>query len=354
MDPMAAVAMRGELVLLVTTDCNLRCRYCYARGGEDPQQMSWEVAKRALDLMFERFDGFDVQFSGGEPLLNMELVERVVEYTKGRGVRHRIQTNATLIDRRVARWIRELGISVGVSLDGLPEVNDRLRPFPDGRGSTAAAISGIESLGAEGIRVGLTCVLSAENAPGLPGLVELASYLGNVEGIALDLLRPVGRAEGNVKPADPDLAARFVKAALRRAEELALMGGRRVGFREAERVRLLLSRGLERKYRCPFDARRYLVVDPRGRVWPCPSLVGIPEFCLGDVFDEGLADELAGRLERCRKLIPAPPRCSACSERRLCGGPCLARIHVERSIDTECRVRRAFIDFARRGMEDAA
>ena len=346
--------MRGELVLWVTTDCNLRCRYCYARGGEDPQYMSWEVAKRALDFMFGHFNGFGVQFSGGEPLLNMELVEKVVEYTKRRGVRHQIQTNATLIDKEVARWIRELGISVGVSLDGLPEVNDRLRPFADRRGSTAAAISGIQSLRAEGIRVGLTCVLSAENVTGLPRLVDFASYLGNVEGIALDLLRPIGRAEGDVKPADPDLAVRFVNAALRRAEELALMGGGRVGFREAERVRFFLSRGLERKYRCPFDARRYLVVDPKGRVWPCPSLVGIPEFCLGDVFDEGLADELDDRLERCRKLIPAPPRCSTCPERRLCGGPCLARIHVERTIDAECRVRRAFIDFARRGMEDAA
>jgi len=347
---MAAVAMRGELVLLVTTDCNLRCRYCYARGGEDPQQMSWEVAKRALDLMFERFDGFDVQFSGGEPLLNMELVERVVEYTKGRGVRHRIQTNATLIDRRVARWIRELGISVGVSLDGLPEVNDRLRPFADGRGSTAAAVSGIESLGAEGIRVGLTCGLSAENAPGLPGLVELASYLGNVEGIALDLLRPIGRAEEDVKPADPDLAARFVNAALRRAEELALMGGRRVKFREVERIRYLLSHGLERKYRCPFDARRYLVVDPRGRVWPCPSLVGFPEFYLGDVFEDGFADELGDRLERCRGLIALPRYCSACPERPLCGGPCLARTYAEQLTGgtnlTECYVRRAFINFA--------
>ena len=349
--------MRGELVLWVTTDCNLRCRYCYARGGEDPQYMSWEVAKRALDLMFGHFDGFDVQFSGGEPLLNMELVEKVLEYTRRRGVRHQIQTNATLIDKEVARWIRELGISVGVSLDGLPEVNDRLRPFPDGRGSTAAVISGIESLRAEGIRVGLTCVLSAENAAGLPGLVELASYLGNVEGIALDLLRPIGRAEEDVKPADPDLAVRFVNAALRRAEELALMGGRRVKFREVERIRYLLSRGLERRYRCPFDARRYLVVDPRGRIWPCPSLVGFPEFYLGDVFEEGFADELGDRLKRCRELIPPPPRCSACSERRLCGGPCPARIHAGRSggSEIECHVRRAFIDFARRGgREDAA
>ena len=342
----------GELVLWVTTDCNLRCRYCYANGGENPEYMDWQVAKRALDLMLNYFDSFKVQFAGGEPLLNMDLIERVVNYTGGLSIRYQIQTNATLIDRGVARWIRELGISVGVSLDGLPEVNDFLRPFADGRGSTTATISGLESLRAEGIRVGLTCVLSAENVAGLPGLVELASYLGNVEGISLDLLRPMGRAKrGEVDPADPALAARSVNAALRRAEELSLMGGRRVKFREVERIRYLLSHGLERKYRCPFDARRYLVVDPKGRAWPCPSLVGIPEFYLGNILEDDFADELSDKLERCRGLIALPRYCSVCPERRLCGGPCLAQTYAGQLSGevnlTECYVRRAFINFAR-------
>ena len=306
--------------------------------------------------MLNYFDSFKVQFSGGEPLFNMDLIERVVDYTRGPGIRYQLQTNATLIDRGVARRIKKLGISVGVSLDGLPEVNDLLRPFADGRGSTTATISGIENLRTEGIRVGLTCVLSAENAAGLPELVELASYLGNVEGISLDLLRPIGRAErGEVRPADPALAARSVSAALRRADELALLGGRRVKFREVERIRYLLSHGLKRKYRCPFDACRYLVVDPKGRAYPCPSLTSFPQFYLGNVLEEGFADELGDRLKRCRELIPPPPRCSACSERRLCGGPCPARIHAGRSggSEIECHVRRALIDFAR-GRDHAA
>jgi len=341
----------GELVLWVTTDCNLRCRYCYANGGENPEYMDWLVAKRALDLMLNYFGRFKVQFAGGEPLLNMDLIEQVVGYTKSWGIRYQIQTNATLIDRGIARRIKKLGISVGVSLDGLPEVNDRLRPFADGRGSTTATISGLENLRAEGIRVGLTCVLSAENVAGLPGLVELASYLGNVEGISLDLLRPIGRAERvEVRPTDPALAARSVNAALRRADELALLGGRKVKFREVERIRYLLSHGLERKYRCPFDARRYLVVDPKGRAYPCPSLTSFPQFYLGNVLEDGFADELSDKLERCRGLIALPRYCSTCAERSLCGGPCLAQTYAgqlsEETKPTECYVRRAFINFA--------
>ena len=183
-----------ELVLWVTTDCNLRCRYCYANGGDEPEYMDWQIAKQALDTMICQSSGFKIQFAGGEPLLNMDLIEQVVHYTHGRGAVYQLQTNATLIDASIARSLKRLGIDVGVSLDGLPAVNDPLRPFPDGQGSTLATITGLENLRAVGICVGLTCVLSAENVTGLPGLVELASYLGNVEGITFDLLWPIGRA----------------------------------------------------------------------------------------------------------------------------------------------------------------
>ncbi len=176
-----------ELVLWVTTDCNLRCRYCYASGGDKAEYMDCQVAKQALDLMLSQSDGFKIQFAGGEPLLNMDLIEQVVGYTQGLGIRYQLQTNATLIDDKIAGNLKRLAVDVGVSLDGLPAVNDPLRSFADGQGSTAATIAGLENLRAAGIGVGLTCVLSAENVTELCGLVELASYLGNVDGINLTL-----------------------------------------------------------------------------------------------------------------------------------------------------------------------
>ncbi len=342
-----------ELVLWVTTDCNLRCRYCYANGGDETEYMDWQVAKQALDLMLSHSDGFKVQFAGGEPLLNVDLIEQVVRYTQGWGVAYQLQTNATLIDTSTARSLKRLGIDVGVSLDGLPTVNDSLRPYADGHGSTAATIAGLEKLRVAGIHVGLTCVLSAENVTGLPGLVELASYLGNVEGITFDLLRPIGRAKkGKVRQADPALAARFVSAALRRADELALIGGRRVRFREVERINYFLSHGVERKYRCYFDASQYLVVDPKGSAYPCPSLTSFPEFYLGNVLEPTFINGLDANLRRCRGLITLPHYCSTCSERWLCAGPCPAQTYAQQLTGeikpTECYIKRVFIDYARR------
>ena len=339
------------LVLWVTTDCNLRCRYCYAEGGEKPEYMSWEVAKRALDFMREHSEGFKVQLAGGEPLLNMGLVEQVVRYTPNWRVIHQLQTNATLITPEVARRIKGLELRIGVSLDGLPKVNDLLRPFPDGRGATKAAIAGIENLGRRGIRVGLTCVLSEESAPGLAGLVQLLSYLGNVEGISLDVLRPTGRGS-KVRQADSVEAAHFLRLALKRADELVQMGGRRVKFREAERLRLLLAGKGERHFRCYFDACAQLVVKPNGDAYPCASLVPFPEFLLGNVLEKDFGRSLEEKLREKRELISLPERCLSCPEFWLCQGPCPAWVYASRRMGgedlVECSLKKTFLSYVRR------
>jgi uncharacterized protein len=347
-----------ELVLWVTTDCNLRCRYCYANGGDEADYMNWRVAKRALDIMIGQFGHFKIQFAGGEPLLNMDLIEQVVRYTQGLGIGYQLQTNATLIDEKVAVNLKRMGIDVGVSIDGLPEVNDSLRPFADGHGSTAATIAGLEKLRMAGIGVGLTCVLSAENVAGLPGLVDLASYLGNVEGIAFDLLRLIGRAsKDSVRQANPTLAARSVSAALKRADELALMGGRRVRFREVERMRYLLINGIRRRHRCYFDAGQLLMVKPNGDTYPCASLAGFPrQFYLGNILEQGFTDEVGVNLQRCRQLITPPHYCLTCSRHWLCGGPCPAQTYAQQLAGeiqpTECYIKRALIDYISDGRKD--
>jgi uncharacterized protein len=342
-----------ELVLWVTTDCNLRCRYCYASGGDKAEYMDWQVAKQALDIMLSHSDGFKIQFAGGEPLLNIDLIEQVVGYTQGMGIRYQLQTNATLITDKVAKNLKRLAVDVGVSLDGLPAINDPLRPFADGYGSTAATIAGLKNLRAADIRLGLTCVLSADNVAGLSGLVELASYLGNIDGISLDLLRLVGRArKSSAKQADPILAARSVSAALRRADELALMGGSRVRFREVKRMRYLLSHGIRRQHRCYFDAGQSLMVKPNGDAYPCASLANFPEFYLGNILEEGFTDELGDNLQRCRQLITSPDYCLTCPDHSLCGGPCLAQTYAQQLAGemklTECYIKRAFINYVRR------
>ncbi len=93
--------------------------------------MGWVTARRAIDVMAECFDGFKIQFTGGEPLLNLGLIERAVDYLDEMGLQVpcQVQTNATLITPDVAGRLQSLKIGIGVSLDGPPSVNDRIRPF---------------------------------------------------------------------------------------------------------------------------------------------------------------------------------------------------------------------------------
>lgn len=338
----------GLLLLWVTTDCNLRCRYCYACGGDNKEYMSWPVAKRAIDLMAGQSGNFKVQFAGGEPLLNLPLVEQVVRYMDEEqiGAGYQLQTNATLVTESAAQKLKDLKIAVGVSLDGLPAVNDRLRPFHDSKGSTTATVAGIKNLGKAGIRAGLTCVLSAENVAGLPGLVDLASYLGNIEGISIDVLRPAGRAQQAMR-ATPEMAALYLDAAIRRADQIAAMGGPVVKFREVERMRHMLATGQSRGYRCYFDACRSVMVAPRGDAYPCASLAE-PEFFLGNVTDEGIPDALWGGLARSKRKIGLPERCLGCADLDLCGGPCPAGTYsTGGDVGVECAVRKVYVRHAR-------
>ena len=182
------------LVLSLTGNCNLACRYCYA-SAQDRRTMTWETARRAIDLAAEGGTSFILQFSGGEPLLSLPLLRQMADYIRINRIRARmdLQTNGTLITDETADFLRGAGIGIGVSLDGRPHVHDVHRCYPDGCGSSMDVIAGIQRLGQRGIAVGLTCVVTAENVGELPGIIEMAYYLGNVRHIGFDLLRMQGR-----------------------------------------------------------------------------------------------------------------------------------------------------------------
>jgi len=344
----------GLLALSVTVDCNLRCRYCYACGGEKKATMSWTVAEKAIDVMAERFTAFKVQFTGGEPLLNLDLIEKVMDHMAdlGLSIPCQVQTNATLITSDVARRLKDLELAIGVSLDGPPLVNDALRPFPDGRGSTAAALRGILALRDNGIFVGSTAVLTEDSVGSLCGLVDLFSYLGNIKGIAIDFVRPIGRAKTSIQP-DPMKASEGVEAAIIRAEHLATAGGGLIKFRELERMKSTIHLEKNRQHHCFFDSCRSLVVLPDGLSYGCPSLLH-PEMMMGCVTKPHFACCLRDMMAKTRCLVAGPMECSVCPDRWLCGGPCLAHYQAGRNLAIECSVKRIFMRHARNEVDKPA
>ena len=140
------------LCLHVAHDCNLRCRYCFAKTGSFGGQrafMSEAIGKKALDMLILASGSrpyCEVDFFGGEPLLAWPLIKELVAYGRereqqtGKQIKFTLTTNAILLDAEVQAFLDREKISLVLSLDGRPEVNDRMRPFPDRSGSYARAL----------------------------------------------------------------------------------------------------------------------------------------------------------------------------------------------------------------------
>ena len=304
------MAERFLLVLWLTERCSLRCAYCYAGAECSGRDMDCATANAAIDHLAGH--PLKIQFAGGEPLLNLALAEEVCRYVEEKEIdaAFQMQTNGTLLDREKARTLARLGISVGVSLDGVPEVNERTR------GETLRVVEGVRQLGMAGIVTGLNAVVTAENVEALPRLVDFALYLGNVGGIGLDLLRHAGRGSNGPGDASPEQLRTALRGMWRRSRELERLSGRRIQLREVELARRRL-RGEGRGDYCYAQCGRSVVVTPEGRLWPCGSLRGA-EYAMGT------AEELAS--ERVLAIqAPEDGRCGSCRYGAVCPRGCPAR-----------------------------
>ena len=157
----AAEGMGPVVVWNSTRTCNLKCRHCYmssdARKYQD--ELTTEEAKRFIDDLAD-FRVPVLLFSGGEPLIRPDFFE-LAEYAGRKGVRPTLSTNGTLITREVAQRIKDLGVGyVGISLDGLRDVNDKFRGV---EGAYEKAMQGIENCVAVGQRVGLRFTINHHN-----------------------------------------------------------------------------------------------------------------------------------------------------------------------------------------------
>jgi 12,18-didecarboxysiroheme deacetylase len=155
----------------VTRRCNLKCVHCYAHARDEafPDELSLREGKAVLDDLAQ-FGSPVVLFSGGEPLMRPDLPE-LAAYAVSKGMRAVISTNGTLITPPVAQELKSIGLSyVGISLDGLRDVNDRFRGL---KGAFEKALEGIASCQEAGIKVGLRFTMNRLNAGEIPGIFDL-------------------------------------------------------------------------------------------------------------------------------------------------------------------------------------
>ena len=156
--------------------CNLKCIHCYAqsRDIEYEDELTTQQGKELIDDLAQ-FGSPVILFSGGEPTMRKDLPELAM-HARDKGMRAVISTNGTLIDEKMAKVLKDIGLSyVGVSLDGMRETNDKFRGVP---GAFDAALQGMRNCKKEGIKVGLRFTINKKNAQDIPAIFDLLEEEG--------------------------------------------------------------------------------------------------------------------------------------------------------------------------------
>lgn len=184
---------RGPVIVWNSTRaCNLTCRHCYASAGAEPaaDELTTQEGFELIDQL-EELNVPVLLLSGGEPLIRPDVFD-LIAYAREKGIRVTLSTNGTLIDKKVARKLKDLGVSyVGISLDGLEETNDRFRGQ---KGAFKRALKGIRNCLELDQKVGLRFTITRANYQDIPGIFKLLEQ-ENIPRVCFYHLVASGRGE---------------------------------------------------------------------------------------------------------------------------------------------------------------
>ena len=316
------------LCLHVAHTCNLNCTYCFAAQGKyhgERALMSFETGKRALDFLVENSGkrrNLEVDFFGGEPLMNFEVVKQLVAYARsiedkcGKHFRFTLTTNGVLLDDEVTEFANRECHNVVLSLDGRKEVHDRLRKTINGKGSYDTIVPKfqkfVKARGDKGYYVRGT--FTHNNTDFTNDIFHMADL-----GFTELSMEPVVCAPGEEYAlTEEDLPVLFeqyeilAKEMLRRERE-----GRPFTFYH---YMLDLTGGpcIYKRISGCGSGTEYLAVTPWGELYPCHQFVGDPKYSMGNIWDGVTNKALQDEFKLCNAY--ARPDCKDCWAKLYCSG----------------------------------
>lgn len=321
------------LCLHIAHDCNLRCRYCFASTGDfgtSRTLMTAETGFKAIDFLIERSGtrrNLEVDFFGGEPLLNFEVVKQIVKYalekekTANKNFRFTLTTNAVLLNEEHKKFINEYMGNIVLSIDGRPEVNDKMRFRADGRGTYGDILPKIKDMADSRNQDGyyVRGTFTRENLDFSKDVLHLADL-----GFKQISVEPVVAA----KDSGFDLRQEDLPELFHEYESLVLeYVNRRKDSRWFNFFHFMmdLDHGpcLVKRTKGCGSGCEYLAVTPEGDLYPCHQFVGMDEFKMGNV-NNGL--EINNDIHDLfvRENIYSKPDCKQCWAKFFCSGGCAA------------------------------
>lgn len=347
------------LCLHIAHDCNLRCKYCFAgKGGYhgDRGLMSFDVGCRALDFLIGQSAGrrnLEVDFFGGEPTMNFDVVKRLVEYGRGReketgkNFRFTLTTNGVLLSDEVLDFANKEMHNLVLSIDGRREVNDRMRPTASGKGSYDIILpkfkKAAESRNQTDYYVrGTYTHFNTDFAQDVLHLHDQGFEQISVEPVVCDPSEPYALKEEDI----PVLLEQYdilAKEIIKRRKE-----GRFINFFH---FMIDLEGGpcvAKRLSGCGAGGE-YLAVTPWGDLYPCHQFVGEEKFLLGNVYDGIINTDIPREFGSAN--VYTKPECRECFAKFYCSGGCMANSYhstgsINGNYEMGCTLQRKRIECA--------
>lgn len=345
------------LCLHIAHDCNLACKYCFAEEGEyhgRRAMMSFEVGKKALDFLVANSGNrvnLEVDFFGGEPLMNWDVVKQLVEYGRSleepnnKKFRFTLTTNGVLLNDEIMEYLNKEMSNVVLSLDGRKEVNDNMRPFRTGQGSYDLIVPKFQKL-AESRNQTNYYVRGTFTRDNLD-FSEDVKHFADLGFKQMSIEPVVGPEEDpySIREQDlPQIMEEYDKLALeyiKRAKE-----GNGFNFFH---FMIDLNQGpcvYKRLSGCG-SGTEYLAVTPWGDFYPCHQFVGNEDFLMGNV-DEGIVrEDLIDTFSNCN--VYSKEKCKNCFARFYCSGGCAANSYnfhgtINDAYDIGCEMQKKRVE----------
>ncbi len=320
------------LCLHVAHDCNLRCKYCFGDTGEYKGGrclMSSEVGKKAIDFVIKNSanrHNIEIDYFGGEPLMNFEVVKEITDYAREQGKKHNknfrftITTNGILLDDEIQEYINENMSNVVLSLDGEKETNDKMRPTVNGKGSYDIIVPKFKAMAKSRNQDNyyVRGTFTAYNTDFAKDVIHLADL-----GFKQTSVEPV------VAPYEEDYALRdeHIQTVFKEYEKLAEEYVKR--WREGNWFNFFhfmidLDQGpcaIKRLSGCGAG-HEYLAISPQGDIYPCHQFVGNTDYKMGNVFDGEIDEDIKKTFEKSN--VYTKKKCENCFAKFYCSGGCSA------------------------------
>ena len=347
------------MCLHIAHDCNLACKYCFAGEGEycgDRSLMSFEVGKQAFDFLIANSGtrkNLEVDFFGGEPLMNFEVVKQLVAYAReqekihNKNFRFTLTTNGVLLDEEVMDFANKEMYNVVLSLDGRKETNDRMRVSRNGKGSYDLIVPKFKEMvkrrgDKEYYIRGTYTHYNTDFTKDILHMADLGFTKLAMEPVVASPDAPYALKEEDL-PVLFDQYEKLAAEMVRREKNgkgftffhymIDLEGGPCIAKRIAG---------------CGVGTE-YVAVTPWGDLYPCHQFVGDENYLLGNVFDGITNEEVRSRFKMCN--IYTRPQCNDCFARLYCSGGCSANSYhatgkIEGIYELGCELHRKRVECA--------